>query len=234
MIATVTTVHAEQSIKAIGAGLHVLCEKPLSTNVDIVGPLSSISGGKANIDSSSQSQSVVDAANKRPDLKFMCGFSRRFDASYRDAFERVDSGAIGRPAVVRSQTCDLLDPSGFFVDYAQFSGGIFVDCNIHDIDLALWFLGQDVMVKSVAAFGITAVQPDLKKWGDVDNGVGIVEFYGGKLAWVCIDPSTFYIADDQKLLLLVSHDGSWPARHDRDHWHKRQSDGECGSTDQSR
>lgn len=126
----------------------------------------------------------MDAAKARPDLKVMCGFSRRFDASYRDAFERSDAGSIGRPSVFRSQTCDKLDPSGFFVDYAQFSGGIFVDCNIHDIDLALWFFGQDSLVKSVAAFGITAVQPDLRRWNDVDNGVGVVEFWGGKLAYV--------------------------------------------------
>ena len=113
----------------------------------------------------------------------MCGFSRRFDASYRDAFERMDSGAIGRPSVFRSQTCDKLDPSGFFVQYAQFSGGIFVDCNIHDIDLALWFLGQDSIVKSVYAVGITAVEPDLRQHKDVDNGVGVVEFWGGKIAY---------------------------------------------------
>ena len=69
---------------------------------------------------------MVDAAQKRPDLKVMCGFSRRFDASYRDAWERVKSGSIGRPSVFRSQTCDKTDPSGFFVEYAQFSGGIFV------------------------------------------------------------------------------------------------------------
>lgn len=132
---------------------------------------------------STQSQSVVDAAKTKPHLKVMCAFSRRFDASYRDAFERMDSGAIGRPSVFRSQTCDKLDPSGFFVEYAQFSGGIFVDCNIHDIDLALWYFGQDSIVKSVYAVGNTSVQPALRKYGDVDNGVGVVEFWGGKIAY---------------------------------------------------
>ncbi|KAH7019463.1 hypothetical protein EDB80DRAFT_771387 [Ilyonectria destructans] len=164
VVATVTTAHAEEAIKAIEADKHVLCEKPLSTSVEI-------------------SQSVVDAAVKKPHLKVMCGFSRRFDASYRDAFARMDNGLIGRPSVFRSQTCDRLDPSGFFVAYAEFSGGIFVDCNIHDIDLALWYFGQDSIVKSVVATGITAVQPELRKHKDVDNGVGIVEFWGGKVAY---------------------------------------------------
>jgi myo-inositol 2-dehydrogenase / D-chiro-inositol 1-dehydrogenase len=95
----------------------------------------------------------------------------------------MDTGAIGRPSVFRSQTCDKADPSGFFVSYAQYSGGIFVDCNIHDIDLALWFFGADSVVKSVVAAGITALSPELKKYGDVDNGVGIVEFWGGRIAY---------------------------------------------------
>lgn len=113
----------------------------------------------------------------------MCGFSRRFDASYRDAYAKMQAGAIGRPSVLRSQTCDKLDPSGFFVAYAQFSGGIFVDCSIHDIDLALWFFGAGSRVKSVSAVGITAVEPDLRKHNDRDNAIGLVEFHDGKIAY---------------------------------------------------
>lgn len=89
------------------------------------------------------------------------------------------NGDIGRPSVFRSQTCDKLDPSGFFVAYAEFSGGIFVDCSIHDIDLALWFFGEDSMVKSVSSVGITAVQPELRNHNDRDNALGIIEFYVG-------------------------------------------------------
>jgi myo-inositol 2-dehydrogenase / D-chiro-inositol 1-dehydrogenase len=130
-----------------------------------------------------QSQSVVDAAARKPHLKVMCGFSRRFDKSYRDAHTKTLTGAIGTPSVLRSQTCDKLDPSGFFVAYAEFSGGIFVDCSIHDIDLALWFFGATSKIKSVSAVGITAVEPGLRRHNDRDNAVGLVEFHDGRIAY---------------------------------------------------
>jgi myo-inositol 2-dehydrogenase/D-chiro-inositol 1-dehydrogenase len=130
-----------------------------------------------------QCNSVVAAAKKRPHLKVMCGFSRCFDDSYRDAYNKTSNGAIGRPSIPRSQTCDKHDPSGFFVEYAAWSGGVFVDMVVHDIDLTLWFFGDNIIPKSISAHRITAVQPDLRKYNDYDNAIGIVEFYGGKIAY---------------------------------------------------
>lgn len=165
VIGTATSVHAEETLQAIEKDLHVLCEKPLSTSVKIC-------------------QDVVDAATKKPHLKVMCGFSRRFDDSYQDVAKKIKDGVIGRPTVVRSQTCDRqhADPD-FFVAYAAWSGGVFVDMSIHDIDLTLWFFGPEVVVKSISAHGVIAYLPGLKQHNDFDNAVGIVEFWDGRIAY---------------------------------------------------
>ncbi|OCK76107.1 NAD(P)-binding protein [Lepidopterella palustris CBS 459.81] len=162
-VSTSTNVHAPQTTEAINKGLHVLCEKPLSQNLD-------------------EARAVVDLAKRNPQLKVMAGYSRRFDASYRDAKEKVERGVIGRPFVVRSQTCDLLDETGFFVRYAAKNGGMFVDCCIHDIDLSLFFLGN-VVPKAVWAIGTISHHPELAALNDVDNGVGMVEYWDGKMAY---------------------------------------------------
>ncbi|RSL41155.1 hypothetical protein CEP53_012929 [Fusarium sp. AF-6] len=152
----------EASDMAITAGKHVLCEKPLSTTVEV-------------------SQSVLETAATRPDLKVICGFSRRSDASYRAAYEKVEQGLIGRPTVMRCQSCDILDPTGQFVSYAAVSGGVFVDSCIHDIDLALWFFGKEAKIKSVHAVGTAACHPDLRQYNDSDNAIGMMEFHDDRM-----------------------------------------------------
>jgi myo-inositol 2-dehydrogenase/D-chiro-inositol 1-dehydrogenase len=161
-IVTPNTLHPAQIIDALRAGKHVFCEKPLSMVLE-------------------ECLAVEAEAAKHPDLKVMIGFVRRFDASYQDAHASIASGVIGRPFLVRSQTTDQNDPSGFFVKFAPTSGGIFVDMSVHDIDVARWLLGSP-KAQRVFSLGTVAVHEGLKACGDVDNGVAMCEFADGRMA----------------------------------------------------
>lgn len=161
-LATPTSEHASQIIAALEAGKHVFSEKPTSLQLE-------------------DCLRVEEAAARHPGLKAMIGYVRRFDPSYRNAYEKLKSGAIGEAFLVKSQTLDKHDPSGFFVRFAQKSGGIFLDMSVHDIDTARWFLGAPKPVR-VFATGTVAVHEGLKAVGDLDNGVAMIEFEGGKMA----------------------------------------------------
>jgi myo-inositol 2-dehydrogenase/D-chiro-inositol 1-dehydrogenase len=161
-LVTPSALHATQIVAALRAGKHVFCEKPLSLDV-------------------AECERVTAEAARYPDLQVTIGFMRRFDPSYQNAYMRVRAGAIGRPFLVRSQTCDLNDPEGFFVRFAPTSGGIFLDCTVHDIDVARWLLGFPRATRVYAA-GTVALHEGLGELGDVDNGVAVCEFEGGRLA----------------------------------------------------
>lgn len=161
-IATPTSEHAGQIIATLEAGKHVFSEKPTSLEL-------------------AQCKRVEEAASRRPAQKAMIGYVRRFDASYRDAYDKIAGGAIGKAFMVRSQTADQNDPSGFFVRFAPSSGGIFLDMSVHDIDAARWFLGGPAPVR-VYATGTVAVHQGLKACGDLDNGIALCEFADGKVA----------------------------------------------------
>jgi myo-inositol 2-dehydrogenase / D-chiro-inositol 1-dehydrogenase len=161
-LVTPTSLHAEQIVQALQAGKHVFCEKPLSLDL-------------------ADCARVSAQAAKHPQLKVMIGYGRRFDPSYRDAYDKIQAGTIGTPFLVRSQNLDMNDPSGFFVRFAPTSGGIFLDCTVHDIDLARWLLGNPQPVR-VFATGVVAIHDGLREFGDVDNGVATCEFADGKMA----------------------------------------------------
>ncbi|WP_027793403.1 Gfo/Idh/MocA family oxidoreductase [Paraburkholderia acidipaludis] len=161
-LVTPSALHAQQIVDALRAGKHVFCEKPLSLDV-------------------AECERVVAESRRYDSQQVTIGFMRRFDPSYQAAFAKVQAGAIGRPFLVRSQTCDLNDPEGFFVRFAPTSGGIFLDCTVHDIDVARWLLGKPRATR-VYATGTIALHEGLRAAGDVDNGVAVCEFEGGGLA----------------------------------------------------
>jgi len=162
VLCTPHTQHTDQIVRAANAGKHVFCEKPLALDL-------------------SECRRVEAVAAQHPRLKVMIGYGRRFDPSYSDAYDKIRSGLIGTPFLVRSQNLDMNDPSGFFVRFAPTSGGIFLDCSVHDIDLARWFLGRPKPLRVFAA-GTIALHEGLREFGDVDNGVATCEFEDGKLA----------------------------------------------------
>lgn len=162
VLVTPTSLHADQTIAALQAGKHVFVEKPLALNV-------------------ADCERVQAVAAQHPELVAMVGFVRRFDPSYQSAWAQVQAGAVGQPFLVRSQTCDQNDPDGFFVRFAPTSGGIFMDCSVHDIDLARWLLGRPRALRAFAT-GTIALHPGLADCQDVDNGLAIVEFDGGQRA----------------------------------------------------
>ena len=162
VLVTPTSLHAQQTIDALRAGKHVFVEKPLALNVE-------------------DCEAVLKVAQQHPQQVAMVGFVRRFDPSYVAAQQSIARGDIGRPFIVNSQTCDQNDPEGFFVRFAPSSGGIFMDCSIHDIDLARWMLGKP-RASRVFASGTNALHPALAEFGDVDNGMAMIEFEGGARA----------------------------------------------------
>ncbi len=124
----------------------------------------------------------MQKAELYPQTKVMVGFVRRFDENYQDALRKIKDGAIGEPIIVRSHGAEKLDKSGYFIEYARVSGGIFLDTVIHDIDLTLSILGDDIKPKALWATGIIAHHHEMRDFKDVDNAVAVVEFWGGRIA----------------------------------------------------
>ena len=165
-LVTPTSIHVEQIEQSLLSGKHVFCEKPVSLTV-------------------SECDRVVELARQRPAQTVMIGFTRRFDAAYMALKRNIDSGALGALYRVHFESHDPFDPSGFFVKFAPTSGGLFLDCGIHDVDLARWFANGSKAVR-VSASGSNRQYPGLAECGDIDTGVGTIEFENGLVATMFI------------------------------------------------
>ena len=184
-LATPTSEHPHQIIEALVAGKHVFSEKPISLELD-------------------DCLRVEEAAARHAGQKVLIGFVRRFDRHYLDAADRIARGTIGLPFLVRSHTLDKNDPSGFFVRFAPTSGGIFRDMSVHDIDAARWFLGAPRPLR-VFATGTVAVHEGLKAVGDLDNGMALCEFEGGRIA--CFQASRTMAHGHESMTEIVGTEG---------------------------
>lgn len=137
-----TALHEPFAVKALGAGKHVLVEKPMGID-------------RAACDR------MLAAAEKYGKL-LMAAQVLRFFPAYDSLKSWVDSGECGEMRLVSfRRRCAAPDWAPWLKDKAQSGGGVF-DLLIHDIDMALYLFGNPSKVSSSGcedlAAGIDVIQ----------------------------------------------------------------------------
>jgi len=160
VIVTSSDKHCAQAAAALDAGKHVFTEKPLGVDVE-------------------SCRQVAAAVARHPDRTFMIGFMRRYDVSYAYAMDKIRSGAIGKPYLVKATALDPDAQAAEFIKYTKHSAGIFLDLGIHDLDLMRWYLGSEI--SEVYAAGATFKHPEFHQLGDDETAVATMRFANGAL-----------------------------------------------------
>lgn len=124
LVATPNSTHADISSALLAMGIHVLCEKPLATNV-------------------ADAKNLMSIANKAG-ARVMAAHSRRFGLQIRTLKNLVDAGALGPVIEMRLSLGGSYGEWASRTDFrrqpALSGGGVLMDTGIHLVDLALWLL----------------------------------------------------------------------------------------------
>ena len=168
VIVSPTSTHKEIVFEAARHGKAIFCEKPLSISLE-------------------EARAMLRTVEETG-VFFQMGFMRRFDKGYVAAKRKIEEGVIGTPVVFKSSSRDPFRPSLEYLD-PQHSGGLLIDCGIHDLDLARWFMGE---IASVYSIGGTLAYPEMKEIGDIDNAVTSLHFVSGALGVIDLSRNGVY------------------------------------------
>ena len=151
--------HVPWTIKALEAGKHVLCEKPIAITAD-------------------EAAKLMEATKKFPDLKVMEAFMYRFHPQWDKVREIIDSGEIGDLRSVHSVfTYYNIDPENVR-NKADIGGGGLLDIGCYCINMSrLLYNDEPSKVTSFVEY-----DPDF----NVDRFTsGILEFEQGIATFTC-------------------------------------------------
>jgi predicted dehydrogenase len=121
------SMHAEYTIRALKAGKHVLCEKPMATTV-------------------ADCEAMIAAA-KTADRKLMIAYRCHYEPKNLAAMRKVRSGALGKPRLFvtdMGRQADVSDPSDAWrVDKTMAGSGAIGDMGIYGISAARYMLNEE-------------------------------------------------------------------------------------------
>lgn len=180
--------HAELSIKALEAGKHVLCEKPMAVTLE-------------------DCEAMLAAAEKAG-KRLMIGQNQRLAKAHLCAKEMLEKGEIGKVVSFRSsfghggpETWSISPGKDtWFFDKKRAAMGAMADLGIHKTDLLRFLLGQDVVRTTARLCTLDKRGPDDELIGVDDNAFCIYEMSGGAFGTMTAS-WTYYGAEDNSTVL---------------------------------
>jgi predicted dehydrogenase len=165
VVSTGNDTHYPITMKAVEAGLHVLCEKPIALTY-------------------AQARQMAEAADKKG-IKNMVPFTYRYMPTARYIKELIDGGYIGRPYHLNLRYYTGYGRSGDYLwrfDTSKAGAGALGDIGSHFLYLASWFFGKITHI--TCQFGYMADRAPLDPEGKPyeraeDTAAMIVNFENG-------------------------------------------------------
>ncbi len=156
-IALPNSMHAEYTIRAANAGVHVICEKPMAVTVD-------------------ECERMI-RATREANVKLMVAYRLHFEHVNLKAIDLVRRGRIGAPKIFTSTFCERVKP-GDIRTRKDLGGGTLYDIGVYCINAARYLFGAeptDVWACSVNAAPRRLPQVD-------ESTAAVLRFDGGRLA----------------------------------------------------
>jgi predicted dehydrogenase len=153
-IASPVVFHAEQTISALRAGKHVLCEKPVAMNY-------------------AEAERMV-AAGRESGRLFGAAYYRRLYPKLIRAKELIAQGAIGQPVLVEANCHGWLESEerAWLRDPAMAGGGPLYDIGSHRIDAMNFLFGKPVRATGLLSNAVHQLAVE-------DSATALVEYAGG-------------------------------------------------------
>ncbi|MDJ0880479.1 MAG: Gfo/Idh/MocA family oxidoreductase [Gammaproteobacteria bacterium] len=158
--------HVPWSIKALEAGKHVLCEKPIGLTV-------------------TEAQELLSEARKRPRLKVMEAFMYRFHPQWQKAKQLVSEGKIGTLQNIHSFFSYYNDDPDNIRNRMDMGGGALMDIGCYCLSLSRFIFDSE----PYRVLGVMDTDPVFKTDRKTS---GILEFEQGTATFTCSTQMTPY------------------------------------------
>jgi predicted dehydrogenase len=152
--------HVPWSIKALEAGKHVLCEKPIAPT-------------------EAEARPLFDAARQHPRLKVMEAFMYRFHPQWQRTRELVRGGELGELRTIQVFFSYFLDDPNNIRNRAEIGGGALLDIGCYPVSVARFLFDAEPHRVFAVAEEDPRFHTDRLISGTLDFGVGTATFTCG-------------------------------------------------------